>query len=93
MGFLKDNAIEHLVIIGCTTEHCIDTAVRTATVNHFDVTLVGDGHSTTDSSTLSVEKIISHHNEILHSHYNVDNFSVVRTTQEDLFQPLHDNYR
>ncbi|MGF9966933.1 cysteine hydrolase family protein [Bacillus rhizoplanae] len=93
MDFLKDNEIEHLVIMGCKTEHCIDTAVRTATVNHFDVTLVGDGHSTTDSSTLSAEKIISHHNEILHGHYNVDNFSVVRTAQEDLFQPIHDNYR
>ncbi len=93
MGFLKDNEIEHLVIMGCKTEHCIDTAVRTATVNHFDVTLVGDGHSTTDSSTLSAEMIISHHNEILHGHYNVDHFSVVRNTQEDLFQPIHDNYR
>jgi len=93
MDFLKENEIEHLVIMGCKTEHCIDTAVRTATVNHFDVTLVGDGHSTTDSSILSAEKIISHHNEILHGHYNVDNFSVVRTSQEDLFQPIHNNYR
>ncbi|MFD0769698.1 cysteine hydrolase family protein [Bacillus sp. CGMCC 1.60114] len=93
MSFLKDNEIEHLVIMGCKTEHCIDTAVRTATVSHFDVTLVGDGHSTTDSSTLSAEQIINHHNEILHGHYNVDNFSVVRTTQEDLFQPIHNNYR
>ncbi|MEH6892618.1 isochorismatase family protein [Bacillus sp. JJ864] len=93
LDFLKENEIEHIVMMGCKTEHCIDTAVRTATVNHFDVTLVGDGHSTTDSSILSAEKIISHHNEILHGHYNVDNFSVVRTTQEDLFQPIHDNYR
>ncbi|GGB62530.1 isochorismatase family protein [Virgibacillus dakarensis] len=93
MDFLKENEVEHLVIMGCQTEHCIDTAVRTATVNHFDVTLVGDGHSTTDSSTLSAEKIISHHNEILHGHYNVDHFSVVRTAQEDLFEPIHDSYR
>ncbi|MDC2864436.1 MULTISPECIES: isochorismatase family protein [unclassified Bacillus (in: firmicutes)] len=93
MDFLKGNEIEHLVMMGCKTEHCIDTAVRTATVNHFDVTLVGDGHSTTDSSILPAEKIISHHNEILHGHYNVDNFSVVRTSKEDLFQPIHDNYR
>lgn len=93
MGFLKDNEIEHLVIMGCKTEHCIDTAVRTATVNHFDVTLVGDGHSTADSPILSAEKIISHHNDILHGHYNVDHFSVVRTTQEDLFQPIHDTHR
>ena len=93
MEFLNDNAIEHLVIMGCKTEHCIDTAVRTATINHFDVTLVSDGHSTTDSAFLSAEQIISHHNEILHGHYNVDNFSVVRSSQEDLFHPTHHTYR
>lgn len=93
MDYLKENEIEHLVMMGCKTEYCIDTAVRTATVNHFDVTLVGDGHSTSDSSILSAEKIISHHNKILHGHYNVDNFSVVRTTEEDLFQPNHNTYR
>ncbi|MBK3494731.1 cysteine hydrolase [Viridibacillus sp. YIM B01967] len=93
MDFLKDHEIKHLVIMGCKTEHCIDTAVRTATINHFDVTLVEDGHSTTDSPTLSAEKIISHHNEILHGHYNVDCFSVVRNSNEDLFQPTHNNYR
>jgi nicotinamidase-related amidase len=93
LGFLKDNEIEHLVIMGCQTEHCIDTAVRTGTINGFDVTLVGDGHSTTDSLTLSAEQIISHHNEILHGHFNVDNFSVVRNGSENLFQPNHNNYR
>lgn len=93
MSFLKENKIEHLVIMGCQTEHCIDTAVRTATVNQFDVTLVRDGHSTKDSSILTAEQIINHHNEILHGHYNVDNFSVVRDTQEELFQPNHNDYR
>lgn len=93
MSFLKEEKIEHLVIMGCKTEHCIDTAVRTATVNYFDVTLVGDGHSTTDSSALTAEQIINHHNKILHGHYNVDHFSVVRNTQEDLFEPIHNNYR
>lgn len=93
LSYLKENEIGHLVIMGCATEYCIDTAVRTATVNQFDVTLVGDGHSTTDSSILSAEQIISHHNRILHGHYNVDNFSVVRAAEEDLFQPTHDSYR
>ncbi|GIN86361.1 isochorismatase [Heyndrickxia sporothermodurans] len=93
MDFLKDNEIKHLVIMGCKTEYCVDTAVRTATINHFDVTLVGDGHSTTDSTILSAQEIINHHNDILHGHYNVDHFSVVRSAQEDLFQPIHDNYR
>lgn len=93
LGFLQDNAIEHLVIMGCKTEHCIDTAVRAATVNGFDVTLVGDGHSTADSEVLTAKQIICHHNKILHGHYNVDHFSMVRKSDEDLFQPLHDQYR
>ncbi|MBS4190414.1 cysteine hydrolase [Bacillus sp. FJAT-49705] len=90
---LHDNQIEHLIIMGCKTEYCIDTAVRAATVSGFDVTLVEDGHSTTSSLTLSAEQIIKHHNKILHGHYNVDHFSVVRKTEEDLFQPIHNNYR
>ena len=79
--------------MGCKTEHCIDTAVRTATVNGFDVTLVGDGHSTINSKLLTAEQIISHHNEVLHGHYNVDHFSVVRNAVEDVFQPNHNDYR
>ncbi|MFC7372427.1 cysteine hydrolase family protein [Fictibacillus iocasae] len=93
LPYLKDNSIEHLVIMGCKTEHCIDTAVRAATVNGFDVTLVGDGHSTTNSKVLKAEQIIAHHNAILHGHYNVDHFSMVRKADEDLFVPTHNNYR
>ncbi|NDI36100.1 isochorismatase family protein [Chengkuizengella sediminis] len=92
-SYLEANHVKHLVIMGCKTENCIDTAVRSATVNHFDVTLVKDGHSTSDTSTLSAEQIINHHNEILHGHDNMDHFSVVRSAQEDLFDPTHDNYR
>jgi len=92
-SFLEENEIKHVVVMGCKTEHCIDTAVRTATVNHLDVTLVGDGHSTTDSPVLSAEQIINHHNKILHGHYNVEHFSMVRETKEDLFEPTHDTYR
>ncbi|MDQ0270425.1 isochorismatase family protein [Cytobacillus purgationiresistens] len=93
LQYLKENQVSHLVIMGCKTEHCIDTAVRTATVNSFDVTLVGNGHSTTDSEVLSAENIINHHNKTLHGHYNVDNFSVVRNAEERLFEPNHNQYR
>jgi nicotinamidase-related amidase len=93
LSYLKEEKIGHLVIMGCKTEHCIDTAVRFATVSGFDVTLVGDGHSTSDSEVLKAERIVSHHNKVLHGHYNVDHFSVVRKTDEDLFAPIHDNYR
>ncbi|HEO8418782.1 cysteine hydrolase family protein [Niallia sp. FSL W8-0635] len=93
LEYLQSKEIQHLVIMGCETPYCIDTAVRTATVNQMDVTLVGDGHSTTDSPVLSAEKIIQHHNKILHGHYNVDHFSIVREAVEDLFTPTHDSYR
>ena len=79
--------------MGCETQHCIDSAVRTATINGFDVTLVGDGHSTTGNQVLSPEQIIQHHNDTLHGHYNVEHFSIVRNADEDLFQPTHNSYR
>ncbi|MNO40532.1 Streptothricin hydrolase [compost metagenome] len=93
LQYLKDQQVGHVVIMGCKTQHCIDTAVRTATVSHLDVTLVGDGHSTTDSDVLSAEQIIRHHNSALHGHYNVEHFSMVRGSEEDLFHPTHDSYR
>ncbi|MBM7691579.1 nicotinamidase-related amidase [Peribacillus deserti] len=92
-AYLKEHNVKHLVIMGCQTEYCIDTAVRTATVSQFDVTLVGDGHSTSDSEQLSAKQIILHHNRILHGHYNVDNFSMVRNSDEELFTPTHREYR
>jgi nicotinamidase-related amidase len=93
LNHLSEHDISHVVIMGCKTEHCIDTAVRMATVNGLDVTLVGDGHSTTDSPVFKAQQIVDHHNKTLNGHYNVDHFSVVRNTSEDLFSPIHDNYR
>ncbi len=90
---LKQHNVGHVVIMGCNTEICIDTAVRMATVNGMDVTLVADGHSTTGSEVLPAEKVIEHHNAILHGHYNVDHFSMVRPVGEDLFAPEHDRHR
>lgn len=93
LNHLRSQEIEHVVIMGCATQHCIDSAVRTATIKGLDVTLVGDGHSTTDGNVLSAEQIIKHHNETLHGHYNVEHFSMVRNTEENLFQPTHNSYR
>lgn len=93
LNHLHSKGIEHIVIMGCETQHCIDSAVRTATINGFDITLVGDGHSTAGNTVLNPEQIIQHHNEILHGHYNVEHFSIVRDAVEDLFHPNHDSYR
>lgn len=93
LDYLKSQQMDHVVIMGCKTEHCIDSAVRTATINGLDVTLVSDGHSTNDSDVLSAEQIIMHHNKTLHGHYNVEHFALVRNSEEDLFNPTHDTYR
>jgi nicotinamidase-related amidase len=93
LPYLQSHEVDHLVIMGCKTEHCIDSAVRTATISGFDVTLVGDGHSTSDNDTLGAEQIIKHHNQTLHGHYNVEHFSMVRNASEELFKPTHDSYR
>lgn len=90
---LTTQHIEHIVMMGCETQHCIDSAVRTATISGFDVTLVEDGHSTLGNAVLSSEQIIQHHNTTLHGHYNVDHFSIVRNSEEDLFRPTHNSYR
>ncbi|WP_077618255.1 cysteine hydrolase family protein [Bacillus sinesaloumensis] len=93
LEYLKSQQTNHIVIMGCETQHCIDSAVRTATISGFDVTLVGDGHSTLGNDVLNPEQIIKHHNATLHGHYNVDHFSIVRNSDEELFRPTHDSYR
>ncbi|RLL45470.1 cysteine hydrolase [Oceanobacillus piezotolerans] len=93
LEYLKSQHIEHIVMMGCETQHCMDSAVRTATISGFDVTLVEDGHSTLGNDVLSAEQIIKHHNTTLHGHYNVDHFSIVRNSEEDLFDPTHYYYR
>ncbi|MFJ7916583.1 MULTISPECIES: isochorismatase family protein [unclassified Lysinibacillus] len=93
LNHFRSQEIKHVVVMGCSTQHCIDSAVRTATISGLDVTLVGDGHSTACSDVFSAEQIIKHHNNTLHGHYNVEHFSVVRNSEEDLFHPTHDSYR
>jgi nicotinamidase-related amidase len=62
---LRIAGIERLVIAGLQTEFCIDTACRVAQSLGYAVTLVGDAHSTFDSSVLNAGKIIEHHNRVL----------------------------
>ncbi|MBE4907561.1 cysteine hydrolase [Bacillus luteolus] len=90
---LKELNVEHLVIVGCKTEFCVDTTSRSATVLGFDVTLVADGHSTTDNNVLSAEQIIAHHNCNLHGLDNVNHFILVRNSTESIFEHKHLEYK
>lgn len=62
---LKSKRIEKLVIAGLQTEYCIDTTCRRAYSLGYDVVLAKDAHSTWDSSNLTAEQIIGHHNQVL----------------------------
>lgn len=62
---LRERSITHLVVGGCQTQYCIDTTVRRAVSLGYDVTLVGDGHTTGDTSSLTFSQIVSHHNATL----------------------------
>ena len=55
----------HLVVGGCMTPYCVDTTVRRAVSLGFDVTLLSDGHMTTDGHSLTFDQIVEHHNSVL----------------------------
>lgn len=90
---LQAQGINHLVIMGCKTEFCIDSACRKATTLGYDVTLVKDAHSTTDNEVLQADQIIAHHNTCLHGLGNLEPFILVRSSDEDVLVPSHDSYR
>lgn len=62
---LEARAIGHLVVTGAQTEYCVDATVRRAASLGYDVTLVADGHTTSDSRVLRRDQIIAHHNRTL----------------------------
>ncbi|WP_419877844.1 cysteine hydrolase family protein [Brevibacillus centrosporus] len=90
---LQELGVTHLVITGCKTEYCIDSACRKATTLGYDVTLVKDGHSTSDNAALRGEQIVAHHNTCLHGLSNLHPFIIVRPSEEDVLVPSHDSYR
>ena len=44
---LVAQGIQHLVVVGGETEYCVDTTIRRAIVEGYNVTLVSDAHTTT----------------------------------------------
>ena len=62
---LETRGIKRLIITGGQTQMCVDTTVRRAVAEGYDVLLVSDAHTTEDSETLQAEKIIAFYNETL----------------------------
>lgn len=59
---LNDLGGEELYMCGFATPFCFDSTVRTACSKGYDLVVIADGHTTTDTDVLPAEKIIAHHN-------------------------------
>jgi nicotinamidase-related amidase len=62
---LQSRGIRHLIVAGMQSELCIDTTCRQAVQLGYQVTLVGDAHSTFDSDSVSAEQLIDQTNQEL----------------------------
>jgi nicotinamidase-related amidase len=58
---LKEIAPDRLLITGWATDLCVDTTVRSAVENHYDVVVVTDGHTLSDRPHLDAISVIRHH--------------------------------
>ena len=81
---LESKGIKRLVIAGLQTEYCVDTTCRRAFSLGYNVILVRDAHSTWDSSLLSAQQIIDHHNHVLGGV-----FVALRRAEEISFSSAH----
>jgi nicotinamidase-related amidase len=64
-AILNDLGVQKLIVAGMQTDYCVDTTCRRAASLGYEVTLVGDAHSTWDNGILSAEQIVNHHNQTL----------------------------
>lgn len=55
------NATE-LLITGCATDFCVESAVQSALAKDYNITVVSDGHTTGERPHLKAEKVIEHYN-------------------------------
>ena len=62
---LSTRNIKRLVLAGLQSEYCVDTTCRRAYTLGYDIILVQDAHSTWNSSHLTAQQIINHHNDVL----------------------------
>ena len=68
---LTASGVGKIIVTGMQSEFCVDSTVRGALANGFEVVLVSDGHTTLDNGVLSAAQITAHHNVTLQ---NIGNF-------------------
>jgi nicotinamidase-related amidase len=82
---LEKRGIKHIVVVGAQSNFCVDTTSRRAVSIGYDVTLVGDAHTTEDNAVLTAEQIIAHHNNTLDNFWAGEHKIQVNPTDEVVF--------
>lgn len=85
---LEARGIKRLVITGAQTQYCVDTTVRRAVAQGYNVLLASDAHTTDDSESLPAEKIIAFYNETLNGFWAGEHRVRLRPASEIHFEAL-----
>jgi nicotinamidase-related amidase len=56
--------INEIIITGCATDFCVDSTIKSALVNDFNIIVIKDGHTTADRPNLKAKQVIDHYNWI-----------------------------
>jgi nicotinamidase-related amidase len=56
--------IEEVIITGCATDFCVDSTVKSALTNDFNITVISDGHTTAERNYISAKQVIDYYNWI-----------------------------
>lgn len=81
-------AVRHLVVAGAQTDACIRSTIHGGIVRGYDVTLIGDAHTTEDLSQWgapSPEKVIAHTNLYWENSDAPGRTAAVRTAEDVTF--------
>jgi nicotinamidase-related amidase len=59
---LQGISADRILVVGWATDQCVDSTVRSAISNGYDVVAVSDGHTLSDRPHLAAPEVIVHHN-------------------------------
>ncbi|SDF51721.1 cysteine hydrolase family protein [Cellulophaga baltica] len=59
---LKELEVTELFITGCATDFCVEATVQSALTKDYNITIVGDAHTTGERPHLKAAQIIEHYN-------------------------------
>jgi nicotinamidase-related amidase len=82
--WLADRNITEVFIVGCATDYCVDTTVKSAIHKDLKVVVVSDAHTTADRQDIKAQQVIRQYNTLWDDMLPAKYKAVVRTTEQVL---------